>query len=255
MKVLAVTCFTGDKKLCYMTERMVTRLRECLEIPGVTYRVSVVNQGGELQNSCGTIAEYYKHLKLNRSFAYGMNEAVDQVPKAHFRPDYVLCINNDIEMPDKDWMRLLLKEAARSHITVPATDNTSLHPYSKKSEDPAFMADEMSAYAWLVPYGWCDWMRKAHGFWLFSEDFYPAFGEDNWSTIILRQQYGDKIFRVVPKAWVKHLRSQTASQVPHDRHKTSAVLKRKIEDMLSGRGKISPELKKKMLWYTKVLRC
>lgn len=255
MKVLAVTCFTGDKKLCYMTERMVSRLRECMDIPGISYRISVVNQGGELQASCGTLAEHYKHLASNRSFAYGMNYAIEQVPKGHFRPDYVLCINNDIEMPDKDWFKELTKEAARSHITVPATDKTSLHPQPNRLDSPAFITDEMAAYAWLIPFQWCDWLQKAHGFWLFSEDFAPGFGEDNWTTILLRHQYGDKIFKVVPRAWVKHLRSQTASQVKHDRSKTSAILKRKIEEMLTGRGKISPALKKKLQWYVKVLKC
>lgn len=251
MKILAVTCFTGRKDLCEMTERMLTRLRECL--PDIV--ISVVNQGAEDAEAAHMVSDYFTRVPSNVGFAYGMNKAIDGAIAKRFKPDYVLCINNDIEMPHDNWLNRLISEADDAHVMVPGTDKTALNAMKGPSNIHSFTVDEMSAYCWLVPFRFCEYLKWRHQFWLFSEDFAPAYGEDNWTSILLSHKFGNELFKIVPKAWVRHLKGKTADAVKLNRKKTSRVLREKIISMISGREPIDPKLRKRMDWYKKVLRC
>ena len=227
MKILAVSCYTGPQELCDMALDMVLKLKECVP-DGVELRESLVAQG-----AAQCIGGYYAtEVDQNVGFAFGMNTAIEH---AHdWEPDFVLCLNTDLQFPDKNWLRLLIDIARKSsnRILVPSTDSTAIRVQPRAIDKPSFPVEEMSAYCWLVPFKWCQFLKQRYGFWLFDEDFAPAYGEDNWTAYLFAKEFGAKPFRYVPRSFVKHLRARTSRTVKHDRKASSALLVKKLKHEL-----------------------
>jgi hypothetical protein len=211
-----------------MTERMLTQLKATKTT--ATVKVSAVAQGadramGPALTSCESVQPD------NVSFAAGMNHAVDIAWNLGINPDYVLVLNNDLEFPDPGWLEKLAKAARQDRITVPATDRTAGYVQHGPIAKAPSTVVEMSAYAWLIPFSWCKYLKVQHGFWLFCEDFKPGYGEDNWTVYLLLKRYGPRrFFQLVHRSFVKHLRHQTANLIVHDRKKTSALLISKFRE-------------------------
>ena len=229
MKVLAVTCYTGGEELCHMTDHCLRSLQDCVP-KTVEMEISVTAQGAALSTLTEMSASYLHVSEKNISFAYGMNRAIELAVKCEVQPDYVLCFNNDLQFPNRGWLRKLVDVAEQlpNRVVVPATDKAAIRvqpgPTSQLSED----VQEMSAYCWLIPFEWCKMLKERYGFWLFCEEFAPAYGEDNYTAFLLSKHYGPKVFRFVPRSWVKHLKGRTASSVKCNRAKTSALLVAKL---------------------------
>ena len=248
MKVLAVTCYTGDEKFARMTGNMLDGLKDSVPT-GVEFKTSVVAQG--CVHHLGSRVDVQTFAPHNVGFAFGMNLAIDS---SHtWEPDFVLCLNNDLEFPNKGWLRHLIDIVEQTmQVVVPATDRASIRIQPCALDKPSFPVQESSAYCWLIPLAWCKWLKKTHGFWLFSEDFGVAYGEDNWTAFLLSKQFGPKVFRYVPRSFVKHLRARTSGTVKHDRKKSNRVLVDKLQVELQD-PKLRGDLK---LWaksYVKIL--
>lgn len=232
MNILAVTCYTGGEELVAMTERCISGLADSCP-DEIDLAFCTVGQGASrLVNIEPAVL-----LPKNIGFAAGMNAAIKEGRQLYCEdgPDYVLCFNNDLEFPDPNWLRRLI-EIAEEHpgkqVLVPATDSTATKKQSKALNHPSHSMDEASAYCWLVPFAWCKWLHLQHGFWLFSEDFAPAYGEDNWTAYLFNKQFGPKAFRYVPRSFVKHLRARTARTVAHSRAKSTRTLIEKFKKEL-----------------------
>lgn len=224
MKILAITCYTGNEDLCAMTEDMLGELEDA----GIK-RISSVAQGAERLIRKGV----YTSVPDNVGFAYGMNLAIEQGIKEyddHFgKPDYILCLNNDLSFPEGSWLKELKAEAHPTRVCVPAANRSAIRIQGGPVNGNPLDMSEMSAYAWLVPFGMCEWLKKEHGFWLFDEDFAPAYGEDNWTAFLIAKKFGANRFRYVRRSFVHHYRARTSRQVKHDRRRTNAVLVRKLK--------------------------
>jgi hypothetical protein len=250
MKVLAVTCYTGDEALCSMTEIMLSELQSTSQ--QCELLVSVVAQGAH--------REVKKHLvdmqtiaPENVGFAYGMNLAIEKGLE-DCKPDYVLCMNNDLVLSRQpNWMAILMTAASRDKVTSPTTDKTASHPAPGPRALPPVPVDSLSAYCWLVPIKFCERLKEKYGFWLFSEDFVPAYGEDDWTSYLLTKEFGQKAFRLVPRSFVGHLKRQTAKAVKHDRSKTSKTLADKFRKELED-PRLPRHLKAWATRYIKILR-
>ena len=167
MKVLAVTCYTGGKELCVMTETMLKELQLTSDC-----RVAVTVQGADWVVKQAD----FVHVSVeNVGFAYGINRAIDLAVRTE-KPDYILVLNNDLRFPRLDWFVWLMKAAGPDYITCPVTDQTALHAHPASVAVAPLDVEELSAYCWLVPFGLCEFLKKEYGFWLFSEDFAPAEG-------------------------------------------------------------------------------
>ncbi len=247
MKILAVTCYTGGEELCDMTERTIRSLEYCVP-DTVAFQVSVFAQGSDRMVD----AAYSTGCPENVGFAFGMNRAVDAGQASE--PDYVLCFNNDLEFPNEDWLGRLIREAKPDRICVPATDKSAIRTQEGPIPAPAEHIQEMSAYCWLIPFAWCQWLKEKHGFWLFDEEFEPCYGEDNWTAYLLAKKFGKTIFCYVRRSWVKHLKGRTSQSVTHNRRKTSAILMDKFLEELKD-FKLRPDLRKWARRYAGVLRC
>lgn len=237
MKVLAVTCFTGGEELAAMTQDCLLKLADCVP-KGVEFKTSLLAQGWTVLPTCpiGTLSLAPENI----GFAYGMNQAINNGAKTWWPddPDFVLCFNNDLQFPNKGWLRKLIDiaEQAPDQILVPATDSAAIRIQSGPRSKPSFPVQESSAYCWLVPFAWCQWLKETHGFWLFDEDFAPAYGEDNWTAFLLSKQFGPKVFRYVPRSFVKHLRARTSRTVKIDRKASNRTLVDKLNQELSDPG-------------------
>jgi len=226
MKILAVTCYTGNEPLRDMTEEMLTGLS--LSKPGIAdLRTSVVGQGTKhlirVEEPWPVTVQY---APKNIGFAFGMNKAIDVVQT--WQPDYVLCLNNDLQFPHKNWLKELVDVSDMDHICVPATDKAAIRIQGGPMDLNPIHVPEMSAYCWLVPFAWCKWLKGQYGYWLFDEDFL-SYGEDNWAAFLLSKKYGQNIFRYVRRSWVKHLRGRTSAYVKPDRKKSNNALVDKLK--------------------------
>lgn len=249
-KVLAVTCYTGGEKLCAMTDSMLRGLKAT--VPKKTeICVSVVAQGAERMVQPKLFHVARTHPK-NIGFAFGINEAINvALDGVDTDPDYVLVLNNDLEFTQPSWLQLLLDHAQTHKVLCPGTDRTALHAQSGPMGRAPVDVDEMSAYCWLVPFGMCRHLKREHGFWLFDEEFKPAYGEDNWTSYLLSKEFGHRVFRIIRRAFVHHLRHKTSSVVPHDRGKTSKLLADKLRGELKNKHQLRPDL---IAWIKRMLQ-
>ena len=207
---------------------------------GVTVETSVVMQN--CPHELGFPVNYLGFHPRNVGFAFGMNLAISH---SHTEPDFVLCLNNDLQFPHKNWLRKLIDiaEQAPNQVLVPATDSAAIRVQRGPESKPSFPVQENSAYCWLVPFAWCQFLNETYGFWLFDEDFAPAYGEDNWTAFLLSKEFGPRVFRYVPRSFVKHLRARTSRTVKHDRAESSRTLVRKLQVELADPG-LRPDLRK-----------
>jgi hypothetical protein len=234
VRVLAVTCYTGDEELVKMTERCFEQMLECVP-EGVQFNISATKQGAV---RAARHASFTENRPKNVGFAFGMNQAFEAGLSLFDEWDFVLCFNNDLLFPQKDWLRVLLEiaEHPTDQIIVPATDSAAIRIQPGPRDKNSVLLQESSAYCWLVPFAWCQWLKDTYGFWLFSEDFGVAYGEDNWTAYLLSKQFGPKVFRYVPRSFVKHLRARTSRTVKHDRKRSNRVLVDKLNKELSDPG-------------------
>ncbi len=253
MNILAVTCFTGGSDLAGMTYDMVWDLVKCFEASGIKWNISVHGQGTECRLALAPELVQCTYSPKNIGFAYGMNRAIEEGLK-EITPDYILCMNNDLVLNQEDWLDQLLSSAQGNKISSPVTDAAAHHVSAGPRDADPVDLDELSAYCWLVPFGFCALLKKKHGFWLFDEDFAPAYGEDCWTSYLLTKEIGVKIFRLVRRSFVKHLKAKTSSVVPHDRKKTSKILADKFREELKD-ADLRPDLKAWANRYLKILKC
>ena len=250
MRVLAVTCYTGNRELCDMTAVMLAALKKTVKTAEL--RISVTGQGA-VRSMGPLLTDVEVWYPRNVSFAFGMNQAIEA--GLDFKPDYVLCLNNDLEFPQASWFTELAKVAKSYRVVCPATDKTALYAQKGPISMGSMPVEEMSAYCWMVPFNVCEELFKKHGFWLFCEEFKPAYGEDNWTAyLIAKILISSKPFRVVRRSFVKHLRKKTSSVVPHDRSKTSKILADKMRAELRDPN-LSMNLRVRAQYYLKALKC
>lgn len=251
MKILAVTCLTGGEDLVVMAEEMLSSLRECIPA-GVDLMSSCVTQGAARRVD-GLLVDCQLVRKKNLGFAAGMNDAIDNAVNAGFNPDRVLCLNTDLQFPDKDWLRKLIQaRPIEPRILCPATDKTALYKQDGPKDNKSFDEVEVSAYCWLVPFKWCLLLLNRYRFWLFDPEFF-AFGEDNQTAFILAKWFGPKVFHVVPRSFVKHLRHKTSEVVKPDRRASSRLLREFFQDELKN-PKLRSDLKSWAQRYVRVLK-
>jgi hypothetical protein len=248
MKVLAVTCYTGSRELCDMTANMLTELKKTVK--NTELKISVTAQGAARPPL--PHLDYQTIHPENVSFAFGMNRAIAQ--GLDFKPDYVLCLNNDLEFPQANWFTELARVARSYRVVCPATDKTALYAQKGPISMGSMPVEEMSAYCWMVPFEVCEILHERYGFWLFCEDFKPAYGEDNWTAYLIAKILGHRPFRVVRKSFVKHLRRKTSSVVPHDRSKTSKILADKMRAEMRDPN-LRCDLRVRAEYYLKALKC
>ena len=209
-----------------MTERCSAALQECVPT-GVALEVSVVAQGAARPIESNGVRTF---LPKNLGFAGGMNRAIEEGLRYFKAPDYILCFNNDLEFPNKGWLRHLVDIAEQTtQVLCPATDSAAHRTQSGPEEKPSFSVENNSAYCWLVPMKWCRFLKATYGFWLFDEDFAPAYGEDDWTAFLLAKHFGPKHMRYVPRSFVKHLRARTARTVEHNRRDSGRTLVKKLQ--------------------------
>lgn len=246
-----MTCATGDSKLAKMTGNAVRGLKESAPVD-VELKTSVVLQ--DCPHEIWEHVSYLTFLPKNKGFAAGMNRAIEEGLRHFGDPDIVLCFNNDLEFPDRLWLRRLIDiaEQAPSCVTVPATDRTALYKQAGPENRPSFTAQEASAYCWLVPWAWCKHLKETYGWWLFDPEFF-AFGEDNKTAFLLSKAFGPKVFRMVPRAFVRHLRHQTTGVVKPNRRESSRILKRFFQQELEDPS-LRSDLRAWAQRYVKVLR-
>lgn len=251
MKILAITCLTGGEDLVVMAEEMLLSLMECVPA-GVDLKTSCVTQGAA---RCvdGLLVDWQVVRKKNLGFAAGMNDAIENAVNAGFNPDFVLCLNTDLQFPDKDWLRKLLEVMPiEPRIFCPATDRTALYKQDGPKDKKSFDEVEVSAYCWLVPFNWCLLLLNRKRYWLFDPEFF-AFGEDNQTAFLLAKWFGPKIFRMVPQSFVRHLRHKTSEVVKPDRRASSMILRRFFQDELKNHG-LRPDLQAWARRYVRALK-
>lgn len=227
MNLLAITCYAGGKEYLGMTQKMLSDLRDSLGAANANHlldrwQISVLAQGirgcewpeiTKAKNSLITFEEVPKNL----GYAFGMNMAfVNGV--ADF-PDYdaVLCLNNDIEMPNKGWLGELLSEYVEDRILCPKTNYTSVNEQRAtrpENKDP-FDHGVTPAVCWLMPRPVVEAILKHLKGKLFPEDLGGrAWGEDNYTAGVVRTKVNRRPFKIVPRSWIKHLGARTSSKVP-----------------------------------------
>jgi len=255
VNILAVTCYTGGEELCHMTDHCLRALRDCVP-KGVEMLISVTAQGAEVSTLTEMAADYIYLAPKNVGFAYGMNRAIQMAVQCESEaPDWVLCFNNDLLFPNRGWLRKLIDIADHptEQIIVPMTDSAAIRIAPGPRSKPSFKAQESSAYCWLIPFAWCQWLKETHGFWLFDEAFAPAYGEDNWTAFLLSKHFGTNIFRIVPRSFIKHLRARTSRIVKHDRKASNRVLVDKLRGELKD-PHLRPDLRRWAERYIHILK-
>lgn len=250
MKIAAVTCYTGGADLRDMTDDMVNGLWDSRPSGSLTsLKVVIVGQGTKhlaKTARCGTMLWTEEE---NKGFGFGMNLGIEL--SAAGTPDYILVLNNDLQFPRKNWLEELLKEASPDRICSPATDKAAIYMQKGPVNRDPIMVQEISAYCWLVPFAWCQWLKKHKGFWLFDEEF-GSYGEDNYTAFLLSKVYGKKVFRYVRRSWVKHLRGRTAALVRPNRKRSSKLLIDRFQQQLTY-PRLRPDLQQWAKRYISIL--
>lgn len=237
MNILAITPYTGSEKLVKMTESMLAQFADIVTcgLTGFDEKieftvVAVNNAASRPQRHPVT---FHCHLEENVGFGNAINKAIEseiiQPPKlktVHIASGTtkptpqvvgitdVLLLNNDLQFPDTNWLRELLRERDGKHVLSPCTDVTATAEAvsnGARNVEP-IMHREVSAFCWLVPVAHVHALRKKFGFNLFHQDF-SNYGSDDVTAACLRSIVGPKPFKIVPRAWVRHLKAQTANEL------------------------------------------
>ena len=212
-KILAITVYAGSEKLVEMTERMLRRLPICdpsWHVGKDHLHVVAVGNGAVRMVGDGRVDS---HLELVENVGFG--NAVNLAIRDFMNKDVtdVLVLNNDLEFPYPEWLAECCKERDGKRIISPLTDRTATaaaKASGPRNQDPV-LASQVSAFCWLVPRSVIELLRKKFGFPLFDPDFF-AYGEDDYTSAILRKHVDPRPFKVVPRAWVRHLKHQTGKE-------------------------------------------
>jgi hypothetical protein len=223
LKLLVITCWCGGQEYADMTAKMLADLQASIP-EGVDWRLGLFSQGVPdgvtllLPEGMSKITEQ-QSAERNHGFAVGMNRAL-AAGLEYFKPDYVLCINNDVEMPDIEWLDILLNEWESGHILCPTSNYTSVHEQrrqAKEDSDPIYHG-VTPALCWLLPIAIVNAIQGHLGKGkLFPEDLGGrAWGEDNYTSGVVRTLVNPVPFKIVPRSWIKHLGAKTSSVIPAD---------------------------------------
>jgi len=228
MNVIAITPFTGSEKLVAMTERCISTMLATDVPKGVKVRIIAVNNKASRRLDLDALNFIIESQKLegfepvdelvddkNYGFGVGVNRGIDYALIAEKREcDHVLVFNNDLEFNQRDWLYHLLREVEARYVLSPRTDVTATveacHP--EPADKPAQRVAEVSAFCWMVPRPVIEMIDKRWGWPLFCPMF-TNYGSDDATASILRATYGGTPFKVVHRAWVKHLKAQTANEL------------------------------------------
>jgi hypothetical protein len=159
----------------------------------------------------------FEEVPENKGFAYGMNEALKNGAADYPDYDAVLCINNDILMPDKLWFKHLLDAYSEDRIMCPKTNFTGVDEQrSKKPENkPHFDHGTTPAVCWLIPRKIVSSIASHLKGRLFPDDLGGrAWGEDVYVSAFVRTKIAPRPFRIVPKAWIHHIGGQSSEKIP-----------------------------------------
>lgn len=218
MSLLAITPYAGSKKLVAMTQAMLESFKVCAM--GHDFTLVAVNNAADDKLPKGLVDFHYFNDK-NEGFGNAINLAVRRelydAPKVSKKPhgySHVLILNNDLQFPHISWFNELLIESDNKHVASPCTDVTAtrIAVADGPDDENAVMADQVSAFCWLVPVPVIELIRKRFGFDLFHPEF-SNYGSDDITGAVLRKIIGPKPFKVVRRSWVKHLKAQTANEL------------------------------------------
>jgi len=173
--------------------------------------VIAVNSGSTRPVRRG-LATWNCHFGKNHGFACPVNFIIGkELEKAD---THVLVMNNDLVFEQKDWLCRLLEEKNSKVVCSPVTDRTASKKATaaKAVDAPPIRVNNLSAFCWLVPRSVIKLLKRRFGFWLFDPDFF-AYGEDDYTSAILRRYVDPKPFKVVRRSWVRHLKHQTGKAV------------------------------------------
>jgi hypothetical protein len=223
LKLLVITCWCGGQSYADMTSKMIDDLAK--SIPDyVDWCLGIFRQGVPddvtlmLPPGVGQRVENASSVK-NLGFARGMNGAY-QAGTRYFMPDYVLCINNDMEMPHIAWLHELFQEFEPRNVLCPTTNYTSVNEQREqdyKDEDPR-RHGVTPGMCWLMDMSTIDVLEEHLGEGkLFPEDLPGrAWGEDNYVAGLMRTKINPVPFKIVPRAWIRHLGAKTSSVIPSE---------------------------------------
>lgn len=219
MHILAITPYAGSKKLVRMTEDMLRSFRACVEEAKVSCSVVAWNNAAE-DTIDRSLCDWHAWSDVNEGFGVAINKAIQaevfDMKKAGFPDTYthVLLLNNDLEFPDRTWLRELVAAADPNRVVTPCTDITATKAAVAERAfdlDPV-RSQQVSAFCWLVPMSVIHRIRKKFGFNLFSPEF-SNYGSDDVTGAILRRLVENAPFLIVRRSWVRHRKAQTANEL------------------------------------------
>ena len=225
LNLLAITCYAGEKPFVDMTDRMLRDLVSSMQwavLRGhlASWHISVLAQGTRKAPLPTILKEElpitFEEVEKNQGFAYGMNQAYDN-GLADFPHDALLCLNNDIEMPHKEWLGELISEYQEDRIICPKTNYTSVNEQragAPEDKDP-YDHGVTPAVCWLIPGTILDTVIGHLKGKLFPEDLGGrAWGEDNYVNGVVRAKVHPTPCKIVPRSWIHHLGAKTSHLVP-----------------------------------------
>lgn len=231
MTILAITAYTGSKRLVSMTEQMLMGFAVCaLEAEGFQFFDVAVNNAAD-EPIKARLVNSHLHNEKNEGFGNAINLAIKReiidpphlkiVSKDGTKPagqkveiTDVLVLNNDLQFTDVSWLARLLEARDGAHVLSPCTDITATKEaiaYSARDLDP-ILHHQVSAFCWLVPVKVIFSLRRKFGFNLFHPDF-TNYGSDDVTAACLRSIISKTPFKIVPRSFVKHLKAQTAMEL------------------------------------------
>jgi len=217
--ILAITAYTGSRKLVKMTNDMLTRFRFCaLEIIDDVTVIGINNNADEPVQR--TLLDWHAFNEANEGFGRAINMGIQREifdpPGAPARKPYthVLVLNNDLQFPDPKWLLHLVNEVEGDLVLSPTTDITATKDaVADGPQDAApIRSSQVSAFCWLVPVTTIKKIRKKFGWNLFHPQF-SNYGSDDCTSAVLRSLVSSKPFKVVCRSFVKHLKAQTANEL------------------------------------------
>lgn len=235
--ILAVTCYTGAKQDSEMTLSMLKGLVDAAKFAECDLTMCVVAQDAGWGVHMPEDSFNFCVRGKNRGFSWGMNEALREGIKKSEKYDYLLCINNDIEFPDRHWLARLLIHTNEQKVLCPMTNFTACD--AQRSGGPIhnrepFSVESTPAVLWLIPW---ETLKDVMGYigpgCLFREDIGRAWGEDTYTAAVLRKVLSPKPFRIVPSSWVRHLGSKTSSRIPASERMANV---RRVKELMKKEG-------------------
>lgn len=217
MKILIVTCATGDRGFRDMTQRWLQDMEKVTAAtPEHDIRISLVSQNLSEPALISKRSDKTMQtvIDLNLGFARGMNLAIKKGIAMWAFQDYVMVLNNDCRFPELDWLRHLLAEAnGQALVPLNTKCNTSAIVASEPGSGDPFSMPFTPAVCWAIPMQWIYKIYMRYGYYLFDPDFHIGWAEDNYAAWVFRKLFDPEPFRVVPKAWIQHQGSVTVDDM------------------------------------------